>query len=37
MNKLKDLEASNADMHLKLSAKFMAYKDLSDRCLLNPD
>lgn len=27
----------NADLHLQLSEKYMAYKDLADRCLINPD
>ena len=29
-------EEKSADLHLRLSAKYMAYKDLADRCLLNP-
>ena len=37
MNKHRDQEATNADLHLRLSAKYMAYKDLADRCLLNPE
>ena len=37
MMKHKDDEATNADLHLRLSAKYMAYKDLADRCLLNPE
>ena len=30
-------EEASADLHLRLSAKYMAYKDLADRCLLNPE
>lgn len=26
-----------SDLHLKLSAKYMAYKDLADRCFLAKD
>jgi len=36
MMKQKEEERS-ADLHLRLSAKYMAYKDLADRCLLNPE
>jgi hypothetical protein len=28
-------EEGNADLHLRLSEKYMAYKDLSDRCLIS--
>ena len=28
-------EKGNADLHLRLSEKYMAYKDLSDRCLIS--
>ena len=28
-------EERNADLHLRLSEKYMAYKDLADRCLIN--
>jgi hypothetical protein len=30
-------EERNADLHLLLSEKYMAYKDLADRCLLSRD
>jgi hypothetical protein len=26
----------NEDLHLQLSEKYMVYKDLADRCLINP-
>ena len=30
----KDVER-NADLHLRLSEKYMAFKDLADRCLIS--
>ena len=35
MNNLQREEERNADLHLLLSEKYMAYKDLADRCLIN--
>lgn len=37
MNNMQKEQERNADLHLELSEKYMAYKDLADRCLINPD
>ena len=37
MNNMQKEQERNADLHLQLSEKYMAYKDLADRCLINPD
>ena len=29
-------DQSTNDLHLQLSEKYMVYKDLADRCLINP-
>ena len=39
---MKNRDAANAedtlgDLHMQLSNKYMAYKDLAERCLLNPN
>mgnify|MGYP006893245917 FL=1 len=34
MNNNYQKEARTTDMHLLLSEKYMAYKDLADRCLI---
>ena len=30
-------EERNADLHLMLSEKYMAYKDYAERCMITPD
>lgn len=30
-------EESAADLHLKLSEKYMAYRDLADRCMISKE
>ena len=34
MKNLHDKEAEKADSHLLLSEKYMAYKDLAERCVI---
>jgi len=36
INNFNKEEEGNADLHLRLSEKYMAYKDLADRCLISP-
>ena len=33
-NNFQKEEERNADLHLRLSEKYMTYKDLADRCLI---
>jgi hypothetical protein len=32
----KRMESENNNLHIRLAEKYMIYKDLSERCLINP-